>query len=424
MVLKLPLFAKNETYINIILTVFALVLSVFIFLRIPNDKNNLTVSVFFDDDPSILFYTGSEKINDKVKIIIPLEGMKEKPEEFYKKVESRYVGIMEFYGDADFVRNFYKTTGYKKIVKVHYVKPKELSRYDSYSLFKRLWRAVMERSVDVIVLPKSQITEEALEFFGNFFQVQSEIPMPDNTNWNSKISGILLGVFVALQAPFTILGFALFKQYWLFVSIISIFGTLAAYFSSNDRFTKVASVFMLGLLTNFSLYSYEYLNDLEVYRGVKVSLVLLPLVVGLLTFRELYQKSSIKRWHIVTTGIIGGVAIVYMLMRSGNYGYVLDIEEKIRLTLENIFIIRPRIKELIFLPMFFVAGDIENEFISGILTFFGTFGFISIFNSFCHIKAPIYIVFYREITTLLVALVIYLIFSVIRNLWLVWTNKK
>ena len=422
--MKLPLFAKNETYINIILTVFALVLSVFIFLRIPNDKNNLTVSVFFDDDPSILFYTGSEKINDKVKIIIPLEGMKEKPEEFYKKVESRYVGIMEFYGDADFVRNFYKITGYKKIVKVHYVKPKELSRYDSYSLFKRLWRAVMERSVDVIVLPKSQITEEALESFGNFFQVQSEIPMPDNTNWNSKISGIFLGVFVALQAPFTILGFALFKQYWLFVSIISIFGTLAAYFSSNNRFTKVASVFMLGLLTNFSLYSYEYLNDLEVYRGVKVSLVLLPLVVGLLTFRELYQKSSIKRWHIVTTGIVGGIAIVYMLMRSGNYGYVLDIEEKIRLTLENIFIIRPRIKELIFLPMFFIAGDIENEFISGILTFFGTFGFISIFNSFCHIKAPIYIVFYREITTLLVALVIYLIFSVIRNLWLVWTNKK
>jgi hypothetical protein len=422
--LKLPLFAKNETYINIILTVFALVLSVFIFLRIPNDKNNLTVSVFFDDDPSILFYTGSEKINDKVKIIIPLEGMKEKPEEFYKKVESRYVGIMEFYGDANFVRNFYKTTGYKKIVKVHYVKPKELSRYDSYSLFKRLWRAVMERSVDVIVLPKSQITEEALESFGNFFQVQSEIPMPDNTNWNSKISGILLGIFVALQAPFTILGFALFKQYWLFVSIISIFGTLATYFSSNNRFTKVASVFMLGLLTNFSLYSYEYLNDLEVYRGVKVSLVLLPLVVGLLTFRELYQKSSIKRWHIVTTGIVGGIAIVYMLMRSGNYGYVLDIEEKIRLTLENIFIIRPRIKELLFLPMFFIAGDIENEFISGILTFFGTFGFISIFNSFCHIKAPIYIVFYREITTLLVALVIYLIFSVIRNLWLVWTNKK
>jgi len=422
--LKLPLFAKNETYINIILTVFALVLSVFIFLRIPNDKNNLTVSVFFDDDPSILFYTGSEKINDKVKIIIPLEGMKEKPEEFYKKVESRYVGIMEFYGDADFVRNFYKTTGYKKIVKVHYVKPKELSRYDSYSLFKRLWRAVMERSVDVIVLPKSQITEEALESFGNFFQVQSEIPMPDNTNWNSKISGILLGVFVALQAPFTILGFALFKQSWLFVPIISIFGTLAAYFSSNNRFTKVASVFMLGLLTNFSLYSYEYLNDLEVYRGVKVSLVLLPLVVGLLTFRELYQKSSIKRWHIITTGIVGGVAIVYMLMRSGNYGYVLDIEEKIRLTLENIFIIRPRIKELIFLPMFFVAGDIENEFISGILTFFGTFGFISIFNSFCHIKAPIYIVLYREITTLLVTIVIYLALSIMRNLILIWTRKK
>jgi len=422
--LKLPLFAKNETYINIILTVFTLVLSVFIFVRIPNDRNNLTVSVFFDDDPSILFYTGSEEINDEAKIIIPLEGIKERTEEFHKKIGTRYVGIMEFYGDTEFVRNFYKATGYKKIVKVHYVKPKELSRYNSYSLFKRLWRAVMERSIDVIVLPKSQIAKEALELFGDFFQVQSGIPMPDNTNWNAKISGILLGVFVALQAPFTILGFALFKQYWLFVSIVSIFGTLAAYFSSNNRFTRVSNVFILGLLTNFSLYSFEYLNDLEVYRGVKVSLVMLPLLVGLLTFRELYQKSSIKRWHIVTTGIVGGIAIVYMLMRSGNYGYVLDLEEKIRLTLENLFIIRPRIKELLFLPMFFIAGDIENEFISGILTFFGTFGFISIFNSFCHIKAPIYIVFYREITTILVALVIYLIFSVMRNLWLVWTNKK
>jgi len=74
--------------------------------------------------------------------------------------------------------------------------------------------------------------------------------------------------------------------------------------------------------------------------------------------------------------------------------------------------------------MFFVAGDIENEFISGILTFFGTFGFISIFNSFCHIKAPIYIVLYREITTLLVTIVIYLALSIMRNLILIWTRKK
>ncbi|MGC9771636.1 DUF5693 family protein [Fervidobacterium islandicum] len=422
--MKLPLFPRNEKYINIVLTVFALLVSVLVLLRIPNDKNNLTVSVFFTDDPSILFYTGHEKINDDVRLVIPLEGVEEKPEEFYKKIGERYVGIMEFYGDPNFVRAFYKITGYKKIVKVHYVKPKELPRYDSFSLFKRLWRAVVERSIEVIVLPRSKVVDEALKSFKDFFQVSSEVPSPDNTSWNSKVFGVLLGIYVGLQAPFSILAFAFFNNYWLFVSVMSILGTLAAYFASNNKFTKVANIFVLGLLTNFSLYSYEYLNDLEVYRGVKISLVTLPLIVGLLIFRNMYQKHSIKRWHVITAGVLGAVAITYMLMRSGNYGYVLDFEEKIRLTLENIFIIRPRIKELFFLPMFFIANDVENEFISGVLTFFGTFGFISIFNSFCHVKTPIYTVFYREITTVLVTLVIYLLFSVMRSLWLVWTNKK
>jgi len=422
--LKLPLFPKNETYINVLLTIFAILTTIMVFIRIPNDKNNLSVAVLFDDDPSILFYSGKETIGENVKLVIPLLGIKEDPKAFLKKVDGKYVGIMEFYGDTNFVRDFYRLTHYKKIVKVHYVKPKEINKYNSYGLFKRFWRAVMERSVEVIITPKADIVSDALNRFGAFFQVSNHIPEPDKTSFNTRFFGIILSLYAILQAPFSVLAFIFFKDYWLFVSVISIIGTIAAYFSSQNRFAKVANIFILGMLTNFALYSFDYINDLEVYRGVKISLAALPVIVALATFNELFSEKKIKSWQIVSTAIIGAVAIIFMILRSGNYGYVLDVEEKIRLMLENVFIIRPRIKELIFLPMFFIADEIDNDYIKGLLTFFGTFGLVSVFNSFCHLKAPIYIVFYREITTLLVTVVIYLLLSLIRNLILIWTRKK
>ncbi|WP_448377262.1 DUF5693 family protein [Fervidobacterium sp.] len=422
--MKFPLFPKNEIYINIIITLFTVFITIMMFFRIPNDRNNLSVAVFFDNDPSVLFYTGKEEITENVKIVIPLTDVEENPKDFLNKVQGRYVGIMEFYGDINFVQEFYQTTRYNKIVKVHYVKPNELVRYNHYTLFKRFWRAVMERSVEVIIIPRSEMVLESLNLFKDFFQVSTRIPEPDNTNWNSKTFGIILALYVILQAPFAILAFIFFNDYWLFISIISIIGTVAAFFSSQNRFTKVANIFILGLLTNFSLYSFEYLNDLQVYRGVKLSLLTLPIVVAFSTFGNLYKEKRINLRHIIATSIIGILAVIYMILRSGNYGYVLDMEEKIRLTLENIFIIRPRIKELLFLPMFFLAGELENAFLKGLLTFFGTFGLVSIFNSFCHLKAPIYIVFYREITTVLVAIVVYLVFVLIRSMVLIWTRKK
>lgn len=422
--MKLPLFPKNEKYVNTVITVFAVLASIFIIFRMPNDKANLSVAVYFENDKSILFYSGTEKIPDTVKIVVPVEGIKDSPKDFLEKVNNKYVGVMEFYGDTKFIQEFYRTTGYKNIVKVHYVKPQELSRYNSYTLFKRLWRAVMERSINVIILPEGELSTQALSEFKKFFQDESNIPKPDDTTWKNKVFGIVLAMYVIAQAPIGVLSFLFFNNYWLFVSVISIFGTVVAYFISQNRFTKVANVFILGVLTNFALYKFEYLNDIEVYRGVKLSLTVLPFIVALITFRDLYKEKSIKRWHIITTGVVGIAAVGYMLLRSGNYGYVLDFEENLRIMLENMFIIRPRIKELLFLPMFFIAGNVENKFISGILTFFGTFGFVSIFNSFCHLKAPIYIVFYREFTTVLVSIVVYLVLTIFKSLLMIWTNKK
>jgi len=157
--LRLPLFPRNETYINIILTIFSFFLIISFLIRIPMDRSHISVSVFFNDDEQLLFYTGNEEISDKVKIIIPMDDLAETEsvQDFLKKVDGRFVGNLEFYGNQEFVKKFYKETHYDKIVKVHYVKPEELPKYDDYTLFKRLWRAVLERSVDVIVLPRADV---------------------------------------------------------------------------------------------------------------------------------------------------------------------------------------------------------------------------------------------------------------------------
>ena len=411
-----------------IIAVFSIVIIFAMFFRIPLDKSNISVAVFFDDNNRILFYTGKEDITQDVQLIIPFEEVKISEEEFLKKVSGKYVGNLEFYGNTDFIKRFYEKTHYNKIIKVHYVKPKELQRYNSFSLFKRLWRAVVERSVEVIILPDSDISLDAFEKFSNFFQISNQIPKPDDTDWNNKIFSILLGIYVSLQMPVAIFSFLLLNKSWLFVSIVSIIGTIACYFSSKNNFTRIANFFILGALTNFSLYSFAYLNDLETYRGVKLSLIILPAIVVLKTLvspriERKSEKFTINKRQLALFVVIFLSAGAYVILRSGNYGYVTEFEEKFRLVLENIFIIRPRIKELILIPVLLLSSDFKNKYVSEVFAFLGTFALVSIFNSFCHIKTPIFVTFYREIITIIVGTVMYSIVVIIKNLVNVWTGK-
>ncbi|MGC8955524.1 MAG: DUF5693 family protein [Fervidobacterium sp.] len=421
--MKFPLLPKRENYINIVVTIFSLIVLGLIFFRIPIDKANTAVAVFFENDSRVLFYTGKENISNDVQLIIPMKGIKETTEDFYKKVNGRYVGNLEFYGEENFIKEFYKTTKYKNIVKVHYIKPEEITKYNAYTLFKRFWRAVVERSVEVIVIPYSKTSIDAFDMFKNFFQVSTTIPKPDNTDWNNKIFGLLLGVFVSLQMPLAIIFFLFFKSYWLYVSMFSILGTIVCYYSTKDKFTKIVNFVILGTLTNFSLYSFDYLNDLETYRGVKLSLILLPITVFLIEFTKLRREQLVTRKQMFVFSIIALPVVVYVILRSGNYGFVTAFEEKVRMTLENIFIIRPRIKELIFLPMLLLATDLENPFINSVFAFFGTLGLVSTFNSFCHIKAPIYVVFYRELITVIIAVATYFLILTFKNLIKIWTGR-
>lgn len=424
--MKFPTVAKNETYVTILVTAFMLLL-IFSFLgRVPIDRSNLEFTVFFEGDARIHFYDGTREPSERVLVLVPVESLELNQanlERFAELAEGRFVGNMEFYGNQLFIRKFYERTRHSKILKVHYVKPEELVRYNERTLFKRLWRAVVERSVDVIVLPDDEKTRAAYAELSKFFAISRELKV-DDPQWENEIFGVLLGVYVTAQLPLAALIFLLFKRYTLFVSVMGIVGTLACFYSaSKQRFLQLANFVVLGGLVNFALYSYPYLNDLDLFRGVKVSLLLLPALSGLKFFADTLVHGR-ARLRAVTLALgLFAVGAVVLILRSGNYGFVSEFEERLRHWLENVFVVRPRIKELVFLPILFFSASFVSRFWNDLLTFFGTIGLVSVFNSFCHVKSPVFVVAYREVTTILVAAAIYVVMHITKNLVLLWTGR-
>lgn len=433
--MKFPVLARNEVYLVIVTTVFLTLSVVSVLLRVPVDRSQMAFTVLFEDDPRVFFFDGSKLPEDtKFELIVPLKDVptdRKTVETFSNLAKDKYVGNLEFYGNPEFIRQFYESTRHAKIIKVHYVKPEELQRYNAETLFKRLWRAVVERSVEVIVLPKGELPTEAYKKLTSFFSVSKQIPESSSVDFKNRLFGTLLGLYVSFHMPVAIFGFLLTRDYTIYVSLMSILGTIALFFTTKNRFLNVAQFLTLGVLTNFSLYSYPYINDIYTFRGVKVSLVALPITYAIIQLRKLLslrrsQKETAKflKLKIAVLLLTGVLVLTYVILRSGNYGFVPNFEEDVRLVLENIFIVRPRTKELVFLPLLFFGMVIDDEFWRVVLTFFGTFGLVSILNSFCHIKTPIFVTVYREIVTILIAGAVFVLLSIFRSLILVWTHKR
>ncbi len=419
------LFTKNETYVTFVINVFIVILLVSAFFRYTKEKSGMSFAVFFDDDPRILLYESPSDIPEEVELVVPINlsnnsTLNENIDDFIKKLGNRGLGLAEFYGNTDFVKKVYDKTKAERIYRVHYVKPQEVEKLSENLLFKRLRRAVIERSIDVIILPRNEKTENILSELRRFLYIEQDLPNIYNPEFPNKIFGIMLGIYVSLFMPSAVLLFILYnKFYWLFVTLLSITGTIAVFYAVRNKYSKPFGFYVLGLLTNFSLYSFEYVNGLKDYFGVKLSLLTLPvLVIAIIV---------IQNWKYIKSKLVfllpfAGAFLLYYILRSGNYGYVIEFEEKIRLMLENIFIIRPRIKELIFLPLFFIASDFQDSKFAQLLIAFSSVGFVSIFNSFCHIRTPLFVTMYREIVTILVAIVIYYVFQIIYALIQSWKS--
>lgn len=204
----------------------------------------------------------------------------------------------------------------------------------------------------------------------------------------------------------------------------------AQYLSDDeDSFSKVlfqgvgvllvtAALSMLGgLVIAGTLSGSEYLLEMQIFRGVKLS-QLLPLVImaGMYLFSFGYRRSrseikthrhfagdfktilleDIKIYYVVLAGIVGAVGYIY-IARTGHETNIQpsDFEMISRNFLEMTLLARPRTKEFLFAFPAIVAGFVFARYHLKKLIFpvvlCGMIGLTSVANTFSHLRTPVYL---------------------------------
>ncbi len=329
-----------------------------------------------------------------------------------------HLGLIEFYRDQNEVLKIIKTRRFpKKMFRVHTMRRGEYEKLklDLKAVYMRFRRAVLERSVDLLWIQNlpngyAEKIEEKLkkEFKGRIVERPSPHPEIPMVIWPFAI--IMLFLLASYKPILAIVaGITMLVNYDVGVSVGAILSTLALYAKFRNPFSLYLNFLILGLVTNASLSDFEHLNQLDVFRGVKFSLVLLP---GLVFLKGLLENYSVlkSRKFLYTVGIGAAIVGTYYIMRSGNFAPVSLYERKFRDFLESVLWIRPRFKELIGYPMLFLSKKMRGRWVF-ILETFGTMGLVSTFNTFCHIKAPIFVSIYRSILGFTLGLGLYLIIN-------------
>jgi hypothetical protein len=190
-----------------------------------------------------------------------------------------------------------------------------------------------------------------------------------------------------------------------------------------------------------SLADIRYIMNVGVFSGVKVAF-LIPLLLfvvnyfccfaGTQRFRDNLSGYMFAQpnYLILFLFALGAMALYIYVGRSGNTSgiQVSGLEVRLREMLENIFLARPRFKELIIgYPALFALVYLYNkygrEYIALILGLGVMMGSISMVNSFCHVFTAVMISLNRTLAGLLVGVIIGLL-TVVGIIVLEWLVKK
>ena len=340
------------------------------------------------------------------------------------------LGIMEFDDSTGFLNWVAKNRRRKDLIfRVHRIKDKE---YESLNLdlqmaLSRWKRAVLERSIDLLYITPPP------EKFGISYQKYVELILEKLSRYATtdlRLVGyrrIGFSVHIAI-----ICGFLLFLSYSPLFTLIYIF-TFLWNISTNSHFTLLASyvgiigpvavfatinrkiktpiwkllfypflAILVGYIVNSMLSEAVFLNQIFLFRGVKLSLITLP---GLVMLKELLDpenkviKTKLSRVDLLIA-IIVILGAFYYILRSGNTSLALNFERRFRDFLERIFLTRPRFKELIGYPFLFVYVFGHRKLLkrySFLVPVIGSVGIVSTVNTFCHIRAPLWLSTLRSV---------------------------
>ena len=193
----------------------------------------------------------------------------------------------------------------------------------------------------------------------------------------------------------------------------------------GNRNRKIIPAFIFIVVGGLALASFfsvtAYMLRLSTFSGVKLTLVLPPVMVLLHDLRKRIHPESLIEFlsrpplwgEIALYGVLlAGIGLI--VFRSDNVAFIPGFEANIRVTLEKLLIARPRTRETfigypsLLLLNFLVARKYFTQY-REIFRIGVALGFSSVINSFCHFHTPLYLILLREFNGLWTGLIVGLV---------------
>ena len=358
------------------------------------------------------------------------------------------------------------------IIPLHSVTNRELTarRISRQTLYERLVRAAVERSVRILMLRPavSGNVESSLVSFGQEVAnlastlesrgLEMGWPKPlfdERAPWRMSFIAVLacsLAFILSLiryvkrlhgqeknkititdTALFVVLTCATALAAWNIPAITRQLGAFAAVFivveasliAMDDVKRRIWAILggvlfaFIGGLAVAAIFSYPiYMFRLTTFSGVRLTLILPPLLVVLHDLRRRIHPESLSEllsrppiWGELLLGAALFSLLALILFRSDNVQFIPAIEARVRNSLEQLLIARPRTREVfIGYPSLLLYAFVMNNGLwpryRELLRVGVVLGFSSVVNSFCHYHTPLMFILLREFNGLWVGVIV------------------
>ncbi len=363
-------------------------------------------------------------------------------------IKDKTWGLIEFanqYGEKDLAR----LTNYN-VVRVHSITPQEIKKIDPLKAHERYLRAVRERGARVIYFrpfPKLSWQENLTSFKSlkedlvqEGFQIGAAIPKPFFKSSFLVFWPVVLGIVICGIELMLLLGFnksfslytgitflllitgLYFKGYTVLARQIASFGAAVVFPAlaigkvaqninkgNNRLLCQLLTVFgytIIGVLfITASLLDLRFIIKVDQFLGVKLMHILPPLLSLWICIRLLGFTWSKKKlmsffypvtWsHVLIIVLILGAGFIYIGRTGHDWGLpVPKAEENLRIFLEKVFLIRPRLKEAfighpVLVLALIIAALTPSVWYLPYLLAVGSIGITSVLNTFSHAHTPL-----------------------------------